>query len=140
MLAACGARGVTVIRNAAREPEIVDLARFLRAMGPDIRGGGQQRHRRGGGPNLHDCQHRHRGPDCQRYLSVGGGRRRGDVLPSPGVEPEQFSTVTSLLRDAGACIDCFYRPGAHPLQGRLRASGVIRTSPIPASPPTPSRW
>ena len=40
MLAACGAAGETVIRNAAREPEIVDLARFLRAMGASIRGEG----------------------------------------------------------------------------------------------------
>ena len=43
MLCACAAEGVTVIRNAAREPEIVDLARFLRAMGCAFRA--KERHR-----------------------------------------------------------------------------------------------
>ena len=42
MLCACAAEGVTVIRNAAREPEIVDLARFLRAMGARIQGEGER--------------------------------------------------------------------------------------------------
>jgi len=40
MMAACLAEGETVINNAAREPEIVDLARFLKSMGADIEGAG----------------------------------------------------------------------------------------------------
>ncbi|MBC7336007.1 MAG: UDP-N-acetylglucosamine 1-carboxyvinyltransferase, partial [Clostridia bacterium] len=40
MMAACQARGQTVIENAAREPEVVDLANFLNAMGAHIRGAG----------------------------------------------------------------------------------------------------
>ena len=40
MLCACGAEGVTVICNAAREPEIVDLQAFLWALGADVRGAG----------------------------------------------------------------------------------------------------
>ena len=40
MLAACGARGLTTIVGAAREPEIVDLQRFLNAMGARVSGAG----------------------------------------------------------------------------------------------------
>ncbi|MDO4516578.1 MAG: UDP-N-acetylglucosamine 1-carboxyvinyltransferase [Bacillota bacterium] len=40
MLAACGAAGVTIIHNAAREPEIQDLQGFLRSLGADVRGAG----------------------------------------------------------------------------------------------------
>lgn len=134
MLAACGARGVTVIRNAAREPEIVDLARFLRAMGADIRGEGSSVIAVEGGQTLHDCQHRIIGDRIvsATYLSAVAAAG-GDVLLT-GVEPEQFSTVTSLLRDAGACIDCFSDRVRIRCGERLRASGVIRTSPYPGFP------
>ena len=53
-----------------------------------------------------------------------------------GVEPEQFSTaVTSLLREAGACNRLFLGDRVRIRCGeRLRASGVIRTSPYPGFP------
>ena len=61
ILAACAASGTTVISNAAREPEIMELQDFLRAMGACVQE--RQRHRGGGGTErLHGCTHRVR-PD-----------------------------------------------------------------------------
>ena len=134
MLAACGAQGTTVIRNAAREPEIVDLARFLRSMGAQLQGEGSSVIRVEGQNPLHDSQHTIIGDRIvsATYLSAVAAAG-GDVLLT-GVEPEQFSTVTSLLRDAGADIDCFPDGVRIRTNGRLTSSGVIRTSPYPGFP------
>jgi len=58
MLAAVLAEGETVIGNAAREPEIVDLARFLNGMGADVRGAGSGTIVIQGVEKLHDVEHR----------------------------------------------------------------------------------
>ena len=57
ILAACGAEGATVLCNAAREPEIVDLQNFLNACGADVRGAGSSTIVVQGGRPLHDCEH-----------------------------------------------------------------------------------
>ena len=58
MIAAATAKGTTLLRNAAREPEIVDLADFLRACGAEITGDGTTTVRIEGRPKLHGCRHR----------------------------------------------------------------------------------
>jgi len=58
ILAACGAKGTTVISNAAREPEICDLQEFLCAMGADVRGAGSSTVVVEGRRVLHGCDHR----------------------------------------------------------------------------------
>lgn len=57
MMAAALAEGTTVIENAAREPEIVDLAQCLRAMGANITGDGSDKITIEGVPTLHSCEH-----------------------------------------------------------------------------------
>ncbi len=57
MLAACGAEGTTVISNAAREPEIVDLQAFLLALGAEVRGAGSSVVTVRGGNVLHGGEH-----------------------------------------------------------------------------------
>ena len=57
MLCACGAAGTTVINNAAREPEIVDLQGFLRVLGADVRGAGTSTVTVTGGRALHGGEH-----------------------------------------------------------------------------------
>lgn len=134
MLAACGAQGTTVIRNAAREPEIVDLARFLRSMGASLRGEGSSVIRVEGKKPLHDCQHTIIGDRIVSATYLSAVAAAGGDVQLTGVEPEQFSTVTSLLRDAGADIQCFPDGVRIRCQERLRSSGVIRTSPYPGFP------
>ncbi|MCK9906879.1 UDP-N-acetylglucosamine 1-carboxyvinyltransferase, partial [Frankia sp. Cpl3] len=57
MLAASKAEGQTVIENAAREPEIVDVATLLNNMGADIKGAGTDVIRIQGVSQLHGCRH-----------------------------------------------------------------------------------
>ena len=76
MLAACGAEGTTVIANAAREPEIVDLQTFLQKMGAHVQGGGQLH--RGGGGRTSAARMQPSGAAGSHggsHLSVRGGRR-----------------------------------------------------------------
>lgn len=57
MMAASLAEGTTVIENAAREPEVVDLAQFLRAMGAKVSGDGSDKITIEGVDTLHSCEH-----------------------------------------------------------------------------------
>lgn len=57
MMAACLAQGTTIIENAAREPEIVDLALFLKAMGANIKGEGSDTITIEGVEKLHECEY-----------------------------------------------------------------------------------
>ena len=77
ILAACGAEGTSVIYNAAREPEIVDLQALLRSMGARVNGAGGSIITVEGGAALYAP--RHRGPHRLRDLPLrrGGGGRRG---------------------------------------------------------------
>lgn len=136
MLCACAAEGVTVIRNAAREPEIVDLARFLRAMGVRIQGEGSGTVRiEGGRGALRGCEHRVIGDRivCATYLSAVACA--GGEASLVGAEPEQLAAVTGVLRDAGAEIlatapDALTIRRDRPLEGGV----VVRTSPYPGFP------
>ncbi|WP_333841442.1 UDP-N-acetylglucosamine 1-carboxyvinyltransferase [Pelomicrobium sp.] len=133
MMAATLAEGVTVLENAAREPEVVDLARCLNAMGARISGAGSDVITIEGVPRLHSARHRVM-PDrieTGTYLTaaaVTGGRvrlreTRGDILDA----------VLAKLAEAGARID----KGADwielTLPGRPRAVSV-RTAPYPGFP------
>ena len=136
MLCACAAEGVTVIRNAAREPEIVDLARFLHAMGARIQGEGSSTVRiEGGRGTLRGCEHRVIGDRivCATYLSAVACA--GGEASLIGAEPEQLAAVTGVLRDAGAEIlatgpDALTIRRDRPLEGGV----VVRTSPYPGFP------
>ena len=134
MLAACGAAGETVIRNAAREPEIVDLARFLRAMGAGIRGEGSGVIAVEGGRPLRGCGHTVIGDRIVAATYLSEAAAAGGDVELTGVEPEQFSTVTSLFRDAGARVDCAPGTARIRCEGRLAAGGVLRTAPYPGFP------
>ena len=93
MLAACGAEGVTVLSNAAREPEIEDLPESLR------RGGCRRRYIYRGDPGRKTPPRRYiyrdPGPHCGGYLSLRGGVRRGRRFPAGG------AGGTPVHRDGG---------------------------------------
>ena len=134
MLAACGAKGTTYIRNAAREPEIVDLARFLRAMGVSVRGEGTSVIAVEGQKPLHGCQHRVIGDRIVAATYLSAAACAGGDVRLTGVEPEFLATVTGLLRDAGAEVDWGEQAVRIRCTGRLRSPGPIRTSPYPGFP------
>ena len=88
VMAATAAEGETVIENAAREPEIMDLCDFLTGMGAEIEGAGTSTIRIAGGRPLHGVDHtRDRGPHRGRHLPAHGRRHVGpghDRRAGPG--------------------------------------------------------
>ncbi|GMV55596.1 MAG: UDP-N-acetylglucosamine 1-carboxyvinyltransferase [Betaproteobacteria bacterium] len=133
MMAAVLADGMTVIENAAREPEIVDLASCLNAMGARINGAGTDIIRVEGVARLHAASHRIM-PDrieTGTYLcavAVTGGQAR-----LTGTSAAYLDAVVDKLLDAG----CEIIPERNAIMitapPRLRAVSV-RTAPYPAFP------
>lgn len=135
MLAAVGAAGVTVIRNAAREPEIVDLARFLRHMGARVRGEGSSTLVVEGKTPLHDAEYHVMGDRIVAATYLSAVAAAGGEAELTGVDPSQFASVVALLRQGGAEIRCHpdsvrIHCGKNPLNG----VGCIRTAPYPGFP------
>ncbi|MBV8222680.1 MAG: UDP-N-acetylglucosamine 1-carboxyvinyltransferase, partial [Candidatus Eremiobacteraeota bacterium] len=105
MLAATKARGTTVIENAALEPEVVDLADFLCAMGARIRGQGTPTITIDGVRKLHGCEHTVI-PDrvvAGTYL-IAGAITGGDVTLQ-GLDPAMLGALADKLRATGAAVD-----------------------------------
>lgn len=102
MMAATLADGVTVIENAAQEPEIVDLANFLNAMGADVSGAGTSRIKVEGVRELHGASHTII-PDrieAATYL-IAGAITRGKVTVE-NVIPTHLRSVLAKLKECGA--------------------------------------
>ena len=134
MLAACGAEGVTVLSNAAREPEIEDLQNFLNTCGGEVTGGGTSTVVIRGGRPLHGGTYTVI-PDriaAATYLcaAVSAG---GDIFLR-GAREAHLSTVTAALREAGCAITADSSGIACRCSGRLNAPRPIRTAPYPGFP------
>jgi UDP-N-acetylglucosamine 1-carboxyvinyltransferase len=104
MMGACLARGVTVIRNAAKEPEIVDLQGFLNAMGARVRGAGTDVVRIEGVERLHGAEYTIM-PDRIEVgtFMVASAITRGDVVIENAVA-EHVQAVIAKLREVGASV------------------------------------
>ncbi|MBI3636456.1 MAG: UDP-N-acetylglucosamine 1-carboxyvinyltransferase, partial [Candidatus Rokubacteria bacterium] len=133
MMAAALAEGTTVIENAAREPEVSDLAALLNAMGARVHGAGTDRIEIQGVPDLHGATHRIV-PDRIEAgtLLVAGAITRGDVTATE-VVPEHLSAVLAKLEECGATLEV--GPTWVRVRGpeRPRAADVT-TSPFPGFP------
>ena len=134
MMAATLADGTTVLENAAREPEIVDLADCLRAMGAKIEGDGTSVIRIDGVPRLHGATHRVL-PDrieTGTFL-VAGALTRGRVRVLD-TDPRLLEPVIDKLQQAGAEVT----EGADWIElnmhGRRPKSVSLRTAPHPGFP------
>ena len=134
MLAAVMAEGVTTITNAAREPEIIDLAQFLNKCGARISGAGEGTIVIEGVERLHGAEHTVI-PDriaATTYL-CGGAVTQGDILLT-NVVPAQLASVLTVFEQAGC--DVRVRENAVRLLApkRLRAVDAIRTMPDAQAP------
>jgi UDP-N-acetylglucosamine 1-carboxyvinyltransferase len=101
MLAASRAKGFTVIENAAKEPEIIDVATLLSAMGAKIKGAGTETIRIEGVDRLHGCRHSIIPDRIQAgtYM-IAAAATRGDVLID-NVIPKHMEAVTAKLQEMG---------------------------------------
>jgi len=134
MLAACGAEGITVISNAAREPEIVDLQDFLNACGADVSGAGSSAVTVRGGKPLHGCEFRCM-PDrivAATYLCACASA--GGEVYLRGARERHLATVADALRQAGCTVSGDREGIACRCRRRLRAVRPVRTAPYPGFP------
>jgi UDP-N-acetylglucosamine 1-carboxyvinyltransferase len=133
MMAATLAEGVTVIENAAREPEIVDLAACLNAMGARIRGAGTDVVTVEGVERLHGARHAVMPDRIETGTFLVAAALTGGEIVLRGARAELLDAVLEKLREAGAQVSV--RPDGIALaaNGALRAVSV-RTAPYPGFP------
>lgn len=134
MMAAVLAEGTTVIGNAAREPEIVDLANFLNRLGARVEGAGEDTLVISGVQGLIGGQHAII-PDriVAGTLAIAVSMTGGDVTLE-NVRPNHLGAVLTKLREAGVEIETgrdIMRVRSH---GKLRAVEQVRTAPYPGFP------
>jgi UDP-N-acetylglucosamine 1-carboxyvinyltransferase len=101
MMAAALAEGTTVLENAAREPEVADLARLLTTMGARIDGAGTERIEIQGVPEIGGARHRII-PDRIEAgtLLVAGAITGGDVTIA-GASPRHLAATLAKLEECG---------------------------------------
>lgn len=134
MLAACAAKGETVIHGAAREPEIAALQDYLRAMGADVRGAGTDTVVIGAlRPEKHIACRIIPDRIVASTIACAAACTGGDV-ELRGIDPRQFSTVLRFLNQAGCDIISTDRSVRLRSEGRLKAVGEISTAPYPGFP------
>jgi len=133
LMAAVLARGTTIIDNAAREPEIIDLTQMLQAMGAGIEGAGTSTIVVTGVPALRPVEHHVVGDRIAAgTFAFAAAVTGGDVLVR-GVDPRHLSIVLDTLRAAGAVVDT--ELAAMRVRGPQRPAAVdVATLPYPGFP------
>jgi UDP-N-acetylglucosamine 1-carboxyvinyltransferase len=134
MMAATLAEGKTILENAAREPEVVDLAECLIKMGADIRGAGTDTIVINGVKKLHGCQYSVL-PDrieTGTYL-VAAAATRGRVRVKD-TRPDIVEAILVKLREAGASIETGDDWIELDMTGRKLKAVNVHTAPYPAFP------
>ncbi len=133
IMAAVRARGTTVIKNAAREPEITDLVMFLQGAGADIEGAGTAELTITGVTTLHEACHEVIGDRIEAGTFLIAAAMTQGAVKIDGIEPEHLGIVLSKLEAMGATIERTERSIS--LQGpdTLRAVD-IQTLPYPGFP------
>jgi len=134
MLAATLADGETVLENAAREPEIRDVASFLNEMGAKISGAGSSVIRIEGVEQLGGADYTVMPDRIETGTYLVAAAMTGGKVRLNHVEPESFEAVTAKLQEAGAGIETGGDWIELDMQGRRSRAVDIRTSPYPGFP------
>lgn len=134
LMAATLAEGTTLIDNAAREPEIVDLAECLIAMGADIRGAGTSRIEVRGVTALHAARHSVVADRIETGTFLVAAAMTGGRVTATATRPETLGAVLDKLRQAGADVAIDGDAITVDMQGRRPRAVDIVTSPHPGFP------
>jgi UDP-N-acetylglucosamine 1-carboxyvinyltransferase len=105
MMAACLARGETVLENAAREPEVTELAAVLSAMGAQISGAGSDRIAVRGVKSLAGVEHTVVGDRIEAGTLLAAGIITGGDVRVTGVDPAVLESTLEKFREIGAEIE-----------------------------------
>ncbi len=130
MLAACLAEGTTELANAAREPEVVDLANCLKAMGARIEGAGTDVIRIEGVGSLSGAKHRVMPDRIESGTYLAAAAATGGKLRLTHAAPQTLSATLEKLREAGADIAVTEDSILIEMAGRPRAVS-LSTAPYP---------
>jgi UDP-N-acetylglucosamine 1-carboxyvinyltransferase len=133
MMAAVLADGTTVLRNAAREPEVVALAETLNQMGADIRGAGGSEITIRGVNGLRPARVRIIPDRIETGSFMTAACLTGGDVTLTGCEPAHVTAVAHKLRLSGACID--FKDDRIRVQGAPEIASVdVKTLPYPGFP------
>lgn len=134
MMAAALAEGTTTIENAAKEPEIVDLANFINAMGGKISGVGTDTITIEGVESLGDCSYEVQPDRIETGTFLVAGVVSGGKVKCLKTDPTLLTAVLVKLEEAGALITSGKDWIEADMQGRELKSVNITTAPFPAFP------
>jgi len=134
MMAATLADGTTIIENAAREPEVTDLAKCLNAMGAKITGAGTDEIAIEGVERLHGAVHEVIPDRIETGTYLVAGAMTGGTVRLRNARPELLQSVLDKLREAGAVIETGPNWVSLDMQGRRPKAVSVRTAPYPAFP------
>ena len=133
MIAACGAKGVTNIENAAAEPEIKDLADFLNKAGAEIEGAGTPNVRINGVEKLKGCEHTVIPDRIEAGTYMIMAAASGGKIKVKNIICDHLRPVIEKLREAG--ISVTERKNYVIAEGKSRYNAVnIKTMPYPGFP------
>jgi UDP-N-acetylglucosamine 1-carboxyvinyltransferase len=133
MMAATLADGTTVLENVAREPEVVDLADCLNAMGAHVAGAGTDRIVVQGVTSLHGASHAVMPDRIETGTFLAAAAATGGSIALRGTRPDTLGAVLEKLVEAGATINVAGDVIRVSRRGPLMAT-TLRTAPYPAFP------
>jgi UDP-N-acetylglucosamine 1-carboxyvinyltransferase len=134
MMAAALARGETVIENAAREPEVCDLAEFLNAMGAKIEGAGTSTLHIQGVDVLHGTSHAVIADRIEAGTYLVAGAMTGGRVLTRGARAQHLESVLLKLSEAGADISSGPDWVQLDMHGRRPVAVELTTAPFPGFP------
>jgi UDP-N-acetylglucosamine 1-carboxyvinyltransferase len=134
MMAAALADGETIIENAAREPEVVDLAQFLNAMGANIIGAGTDKIVVHGVEKLHGCDYSVMPDRIETGTYLCAGAITGGRVRAKNTRPDHLDAVLNKFQEAGVTVTSGEDWIEVDARGKRLKSVDVRTAPYPAFP------
>jgi len=134
MMAAVLADGQTIIENAAREPEVIDLATCLKSMGAQIEGAGTDKIVIEGVESVHGAKHRILPDRIEMGTYLVAAAMTGGKVKLKNTRPELIDAVLSKLREAGANIDADENSMTLSMPNGRPQAVDVHTSPFPGFP------
>lgn len=134
MIAAATAEGTTIISNAAREPEITDLADYLTACGAKISGAGESTVIIDGVARLHPASHAIIPDRIVAATLMSAAAVTGSDIRFKSIIPSHLGSILPVFRECGCDIQCVGDGMSFHSPYRLRSPKLIRTMPYPGFP------
>ena len=134
MMAAALAEGETVIENAAREPEVVDLANFINAMGGKVSGAGTDTITIEGVEKLNGTRYRVLPDRIETGTFLVAAAITGGKITVKDTDPKLLDAVIDKLREAGAKVEVGDDWISLDMEGKRPKAVNVRTAPYPAFP------